>query len=582
MKMNKLFLGLFVCTTLCACSNDESVIIPNDTPNVFTGNEAYINVRLADAGSLTRAQEGDFEYGTNEQSVRNAYFYFYDADGVFITQGDVWTDGTPSTTTLAGNIEFAGNNVVVLKGLDKKSYPKYMVAVLNKPDNFVYGKTLDEMQTVLADNNAEGIYYPVTTNNTTTNYFTMSTTSYTDTNRAKYFVTEVKEEHFSLEPMTDANAIANTVTVYVERLAAKVTLNVSDELPKDASGRYPIKVTVAGEDNSAENGNIASEDLYVELLGWKLNATAKKSYMVKNIDETWNNTVTGALGFVWNRPTDYRSHWGKSFNYGFSGYPENAAGVPANSQYLNYVDLENSLTALKKPAYCAENTNTNTIVTANFPSGVTSILLKAKVCDANGNALDLVRYSGVLFKQDSFLEYVLSVLNTKNQLDVWYEDGQDDKGNTKYTQIGREYVKLENVGDGEVKVAFTNENGISLYTGDGSNSSDQIIATLNDNLAAASAGSIAYNGGLMYYNIPVEHLNNGDVAENGTIPEAKYGVVRNHHYVVTIDKLEKIGKGIFDGNEKIVPGGDPDDDTYYVGAKINILSWKIVNQNVNL
>ena len=84
----------------------------------------------------------------------------------------------------------------------------------------------------------------------------------------------------------------------------------------------------------------------------------------------------------------------------------------------------------------------------------------------------------------------------------------------------------------------------------------------------------------MYYNIPIEHLNN-DAAENGTVPEAKYGVVRNHHYVVTIDKLEKIGKGIFDGNEKIVPG-DPNDDTYYVGAKINILSWKIVSQNVAL
>lgn len=43
----------------------------------------------------------------------------------------------------------------------------------------------------------------------------------------------------------------------------------------------------------------------------------------------------------------------------------------------------------------------------------------------------------------------------------------------------------------------------------------------------------------MYYNIPIEHLNNAGVAENETIPEAKYGVVRNHHYVVTIDKLEK-------------------------------------------
>ena len=576
MKMNKL-LGLLVCTALCACSNDESGIIPNDTPNVFTGDKAYIKVRLADAGTLTRAQEGDFEYGTNEQSIKNASFYFYDADGVFVTQGDVWTDGSASTTTPAGNIEFASNNIVVLKGLDKKSYPRYMVTVLNKPTGFVHGKTLDEMQTVLADNNAEGIYYPATTNNVTTNYFTMSTTSYTETNREKHFVTEVNEGNISLEPMTDASAIANTVTVYVERLAAKVTLKVSDNLPKDANGRYPIKITVAGENNSAGSGDIASEDLYVELLGWKLNATAKKSFMVKNIDAA---RMDNDLGFTWNRPTDRRSHWGKSFNYGFSGYPENAAGVPANSEYLNYVDLENGLTALENPAYCAENTNTNTIVTANFPTGVTSILLKAKVCDANGNALDLVRYNGLLFKQDSFLEYVLNVLQTRNQLDVWYANGTDEEGNARYTQIGKEYVKLEHVGDGKVKVVFTNEHGTSLYAEDGSNCSDQTITALNDDLASASADAIAYNGGLMYYNIPVEHLNNGDVAENGTIPEAKYGVVRNHHYVVTIDKLEKIGRGIFDGNEKIVPGDDP--DAYYVGAKINILSWKIVSQNVEL
>lgn len=577
MKMKKLFFGLFACASLCACSNDESGVIPDDTPKVFTGDEAYINVRLADAGSLTRAQEGEFEYGTNEQSVKNAFFYFYDADGVFVAQGDVWTGGNASTTNPAGNIEFTGNNVVVLKELGRKNYPKYMVAVLNKPTGFLYGNTLGEMQTVLADGNAEGIYYPSTANNVTTDYFTMSTTSYTEAGRSAYFVTEVKEENFLPEPMTDINAIANTVTVYVERLAAKVTLNVSEQLVKDANGRYPIKATVAGEDNSAGNDDVASEELYVELLGWKLNATAKRSYMVKNIDATWAN---GDLGFTWNRPTDYRSHWGKSFNYGLSGYPENAAGVPANSEYLNYVDLENGLTALGAPAYCAENTNTSAVVTADFPSAVTSILLKAKVCDASGNALDLVRYNGVLFRHDSFLEYVLSVLKARNQHTVWYENGKDAQSNTAYTQIGKEYVKLENTGDGEVKAVFTNELEIPLYAEDGSSCSEEIIDALNDDLAAASAGAVAYNGGLMYYNIPIEHLNN-DAAENGTVPEAKYGVVRNHHYVVTIDKLEKMGKGIFDGNEKIVPG-DPNDDTYYVGAKINILSWKIVSQNVEL
>ena len=208
--------------------------------------------------------------------------------------------------------------------------------------------------------------------------------------------------------------------------------------------------------------------------------------------------------------------------------------------------------------------------------------MKARVCDASGNALDLVRYSGVLFTRNSFLEYVLNVLKTKNQLNVWYENGKDDGGNTKYTQIGSEYVKLENVGDGKVKVVLTNENATPLYAEDGSSISDQIIAALNDDLAAASADAIAYNGGLMYYNIPIEHLNNGDIAENGTVPEAKYGVVRNHHYVVTIDKLENIGRGIFDEDEKIVPGGDPNGDAYYIGAKIKILSWKIISQNVEL
>ena len=104
-----------------------------------------------------------------------------------------------------------------------------------------------------------------------------------------------------------------------------------------------------------------------------------------------------------------------------------------------------------------------------------------------------------------------------------------------------------------------------LYAEDGSDCSDQIITALNDDLAAASAGATAYDGGLMYYNIPIEHLNNAGVAENETIPEAKYGVVRNHHYVVTIDKLEKIGKGIFVGNEK---------NRSWLSGRRHVLRWR--------
>lgn len=586
MKLDKLFLGLCACAAMCACSNDESGIIQGDDRKVFTGDEAYISVRLSDAATLTRASspENSFQYGRDEQKVKNAYFYFYDADGLFVAQGNAWNGGNAETGSPAGNIEFKSETIVVLKGLNEKNYPKYMVTVLNKPANFMYGNTLEEMETALADNDAEGIYYT----DSGTKYFAMSTTSFggqkdADNKSLKYFVTEVAEKNFATEPIpTDLSKIPNPVTAYVERLAVKVSLKVSQDLQKDNNGRYLVKATVAGEDNNSSPDG-AYENLYVELLGWKLNATAKKSNIVKNIDENWTDT---GLGFAWNKSEDYRSHWGKSFNYGKDGsYPTSAGDLYDDenkltpNEYLNYVNLKDA--TMSESAYCAENTNTSDIVSANFPSAVTSILLKARICDAEGKSLDLVRYNGLLFKQEQFLDYMLNKLQSKNALNMWYLSGENT-----YKQINREYVKLENMRNGEVKVVFTKDShsDVTLYKkDDGSYAtiSDDDIVTLNSNLAELSDGATAYTGGLMYYNIPIEHLNNAEIQDNGTIPEAKYGVVRNHHYVVTVNKLENIGKGIFDEDEVIVPQND-DDETYYVGANINILSWKIVEQSVDL
>lgn len=573
MKINKVFLGLFACAALSACSNDESGIAPNDDPKVFTGDEAYMTVRLADAGSNTRATGGDFEYGVDEQAVANAHFYFYDENGVFVVQGNAWNGGNPSGDPV-GNIEFASNTLVVLKGLTKKAYPKYMVTVLNKPQNFVHGTTLTEMKAALADNASEGIFYP----NSGTNYFAMSTTSFAGQAGLEdnYFVTEIKEENFSLEPIT--GTIANPVTIYVERLAAKVSLMLHKDLEAEKiNGKdyYKIKASVAGDPNAGDD-NIAAENLYVELLGWKLNATAKKSRIVKNINKDWTNTD---LGFIWNVPSFYRSYWGQSFNYDQSGYPTNASEADA-SEYLNYVSLEDGIVEIGKSAYCPENTNTSNIVSANFPSAVTSILLKARICDKDGNALNLLRYNGLLFQQDTFLEYVLNILKSRNELNVWYAT-TDGSGTTTYTQIGKDYVELVNVADGELKVAFTNPSSTTLYSKGAGDTYTEItdFDGLNTSLADVSAGAVGYNGGLMYYNIPIEHLNNAGIT-NGVIPEAKYGVVRNHRYVVTINKLENMGKGIYDETEVIVPGEDV--ETYFVGANINILSWKIVNQGVDL
>lgn len=597
MRKKALFFPVLAALMLAGCSKDDiSEVIPDDTPKVFTGDEAYISVRLADAGSIYSRGETsgpEYEYGDgNEHAVRDAYFYFYDENGVFVTEGNAWNGGTESTENPAENIEFKSNTVVVLYGLTQKNYPKYMVTVLNKPSDFKPGQTLDEMEETLSDKNGVGIWNTVDD----VNYFTMSTTSYKRSDDTRYFVTKVEDTNFSLEPINDDNK-TNYVLVYVERLAAKVTLKISLTPSKkldDGTELYKIQATVSGSENGpiGDNENIAAEELYVKINGWKLNATAKKSNIVKNINEEWTENE---IGFAWNKPSDYRSFWGKSFNYGKSGYPENATGAN-DSEYLNYVNLLGTLKLFDESDYCAENTNTETIVTDNFPSCVTSILVKATVCNEEGEALSLVRFNGVLFNEENYVKYILNVMKTKNKWNVWVKTSVEDKQEETFAQLDENSVKVENVGDGKVKVMLDNtkitdlyiqseqpdESGKYVYTP--VENKETFIEEFNESLLTECNTSIGYEDGNMYYNIPIEHLNESNKTDgkyNG-IKEANYGVVRNHHYMVTINKLEKIGKGIFNPDEVIVPGKDDDKETYYVGADINILSWKIVEQDVEL
>lgn len=614
MRMRNLFFGMLACVAFTACSSDDAEVIGGGS-GTFKGDVAYMNIILADAsGTRASAADDPFEYGVDEQAVSTAHFYFYDAAGVFVSEAEAWNDGTPSTDTPNGNIEFKAKQTVVLKGLTGKSYPKYLVTVLNKSADFTPGTTLDDMETKLAANGTDG-------NITVTKkegdgdaakdveYFTMSTTSFagqkdSEGNAMKYFVTEVKEDNFKEEPVPAAGA-ENPVTVYVERLAAKVVLDVASTL-KDGATKigegdaakyyYPIKATYAGEGNDDEP-TMGVENLYVNILGWKLNATAKQSYMMKNIDENWTDADLN-FGFKWSDTGNHRSYWGKSWVYGKSDFPVDGATYTGN-ELLNYFNLEGTtaspLLALGSPAYCAENTNTSYIVSHNPRRALTSVIMKAEIGRIVEKAgvktfepLDVVRYNGMLFEKIHFLKYVLNNLQKSNKLTAYYETSVG--GETKLTQIDSTFVDLADISDGKVKVVLKEKTGVTLVDKDGNTLSDDAKTALAGEMEKASAGATGYNGGLMYYNIPIEHYNNSEntegMEEDGTtkyvkIPEAKYGVVRNHVYKVTINQLENPGKGIFDPEEVIVPK-DEDEKFYYVGAQINILSWKIVNQGVNL
>lgn len=614
MKINKFLLGCLPVAMLAmaSCSNDEPV--DNNTGNgtvVADGDTAYLNIRLADVNnSKSRAGE-EYEVGTDaETKVTSAKFLFFMADGTFFTEVNKWADGATMTE---GNIEHMGEGTLVLRGIKANGYPTYLITVLNAPD-FEAANTLEETAVKLS-----GIRY--------TDYdgkdgdFIMSTTSYyggANTHHSDdfYYTTVLSASDFEKEMVTDPADI-NYIDVYVERLAAKVTFNPTAELAAtakqmtNAAGEsfdaYKLNITISGTSNEEGNNPDIVEgnnELYVRIVSWGLNATPANSYISKQLGD-WKTTGpwTG-----WQKPADYRSFWAKSTVYG------DAVGN-ANIQYRGYSEVTNKV---GEPAYTPEHTNIPSIIyTTDEASGkkalntpkVTSVILTAQVVDKDGEGVDLVEFNGAYYTNDGYKAYTLAAMSAAKKLNFWYISGthqqqqvdingnvvKDAEGNpvmvtvNDYAQLDQQYIDVVEVVDGktgEVKVVANVPEDLELYSRsgneytkieNGAESFAETLAAYQKDLTKATG----FKGGSMYYNIPVKHLN---PAEN---EEGSYGIVRNHIYKITFSAIKKLGHGIFrpgEGSEEpepIIPD-EPDDDTYYLGTTINILSWKIVEQNVEL
>ena len=79
---------------------------------------------------------------------------------------------------------------------------------------------------------------------------------------------------------------------------------------------------------------------------------------------------------------------------------------------------------------------------------------------------------------------------------------------------------------------------------------------------------------MTYYYTDLRHL--------GTeVTKGLYGVVRNHIYDVNVQSVVGLGTPVYNPDEVIVPQKPGEDETY-IAAKINILSWRIVNNDVDL
>lgn len=561
MKLKGLLWGACACAMLAGCSNDDVAVDNGQSNIVQEGGNAYVKVRIAMAGGpSSRADEGEYEYGTDaEQAIKSIFFAFYDDNGKWMADGEQVGE-TATTDGTEDNVEAIANAVVALTLPEDSPYPTRVVAYVNIPNakTIFGGKDLADVNT--NDNSGTG---EVTTGvgaratvltgdgatvSSTSTGFMMTNSTYLNGN-AEQIATKVERDNFFDTP-EDAKE-ANPVDIYVERLAAKVSMTNSADVQD---------ITTVG-----------GYTLHFNAEGFALSGTNTKEYYLKNIQTAWSS-------WEWfNEPTDYRCFWAEDPNY--------SADEAAND--LNHVSYD-AAASMKSPQYCMENTMVGTVggefntTTYLLLVGTYSVKNEAGdvVLNADGNDGNLYMYNGTAYLSTELVKRLLSEIQTKDSKLLAYVQNSGE-----YVQADADAYELVPTTEDElttVKLQLKSSTDVTYYTtsddqtytpiteGEGGN-----YATFNAALADAVAGTIdGYEGGKAYFAMPIEHFGGQEDDNTGV-----YGIVRNHSYQLTITLVSGLGEGVFQPEKPIIPSDE--EKTYYMAAKLNVLSWKTVgNQNV--
>ena len=487
--------------------------------------QSYVAITLA-ADDITRANDGVYEEGRDEErAVKCAHIFFFQNGKAF----PVEFDGT--TTNHAGphnyikialegsqdgmnNVSDIKDKVLVIQNY-KGEYPNQMVAVLNwNPTQSNY--TLDELKKEIVGlgNDAQG--------------YIMSNAVYAANANEAAEAAIITEANIG---KSADEALANPVTIHVERVAAKVVYTAKND------GKFDTGKEING------------VKIYAQIESFELYNDYETSYLIKRINPAWDTNV---IGFNWNDANWFRSYWATSLD---SAFPENA---------FNWNDDN---TKLNEWNYLGENTRAwdeNADVR-------TKVVVKAKLVNEAGNAVEVVNWYGKDYVGEEELKIVVA-----NTLKNTYFSG-DGSSFTGLTPADIQCVARIPEAKNAYEVYFqlsTDGAGKTWYKYEGGSYNQITVDALNTELVDVQP-ALVYNDGMTYYWLDIKHL-----GQEGKT--AEYGIVRNHVYKVNITDIQGYGTPIYDPTEDFINLEKPEDIVTYVSADIRILSWRVVNGDYNL
>lgn len=382
-------------------------------------------------------------------------------------------------------------------------------------------------------------------------------------------LTDVTDKIYATESEATSHPAAD---IYVERLAAKVTLN-------KATGTSTNTVSV-GSGTAAKNFNYSLE-------GWRLANVNTSSYLTRQYDNTWNGYKSDATDFTAATHVDYdnnafrfaginaiatgkgyRTYWGKDANYNVEP---------------SFTDGNDEPTlAGGADTYCYENTFN---VAHQNVKETTCAIVKMKITP-DGYA------AGTFFTIDDNKGVVYSKADVKTEI-----------GKRFFAEMGSAYVKTHyyptvtgtiTVKDVEFADAAGEVTITKMTLTDGA--TDQLVTDADLTTFKPSIKVNEFKDGYAYYTILIKHFGDELTPWNpstkttesypGTDNEknwlGRYGVLRNNWYKLEVTGVAAIGAST-PGELNVNHDTTPDDNLKrYISCKINALSWAVRKQGTTL
>ena len=601
MKKSLLILPFAAALALSSCSKDDTL----DNEAIADGNDGrFLAVSIVpNLTGGTRADYNDtegstFEDGTaTENEIKGVRLYFFNASGdpVRVKKGsanfyDIPMDDIENAgfgeADHSETVEKTIKAVVIVESGER--LPAQVVAIVNPNPDFLTNDiaTWAELKEYVSD-------YAGRINNPDKKYgtlFTMVNSVYANGKEVVSTTTVTPDKYAK----SAADAKKNPVQIYVERNVAKVRAKISEDLKKSKIGvqenaplQFPVKrlVNSKEEDYTFTDAKGKKTQVYVNFYGWDVTATLPYAYISKHINASWPYDYLGTNA-KWNAPEYHRSYWAAFCNGG--------TGKDNINQYFSYDDAT-KFKATKfdgtENVYCNENAE-RSVSGSDDIHAATKVIIKAEICDGDGNPLHITEYAGNRGIDDANFStlkarYLLMLKGNRAGMpwkEIANEDGtktyremeaddlsfmtataagglNDDKSGTYYV-----YACMSETAKNYTWYSKINIVGGTITVNEADKIAD--LKVIDADLKAQSRAKI-WNGGKTHYFADIKHIGRS------------IGVVRNHIYDINLTKIYGLGTPAYDPEEVIIPEKPQDEDTY-VAAQINILSWRVVNNDVAL